>query len=158
VDRQECLSYQNRQAKHHSAAGTGSLNHNDGKFIRVVAASTYRKTNWTLYCIIWDFFVYWVWLGARANDSGDLQSKPRPFYIPVARQLRALRNTGDLRPASRIRVCRELAVHSAYTLPWLQRVRELESEGLTAAMSPWKLYICGESEAHKILPVLMLHL
>jgi len=85
-----------------------------------------------------------------------LQSESHvPLYIQLRDQLRALVNTGDLRPGDRIPASRELAVQlGVHRTTVANAYAELESEGLISGHVGRGTFICGESEAHKIPPVL----
>jgi DNA-binding transcriptional MocR family regulator len=78
-----------------------------------------------------------------------------PLYIQLRDQLRALVNTGELRLGDRLPASRELAVQlGVHRTTVANAYAELESEGLISGHVGRGTFICGESEAHKILPVL----
>ena len=78
-----------------------------------------------------------------------------PLYIQLRDQLRALVNTGELRLGDRLPASREFAVQlGVHRTTVANAYAELESEGLISGHVGRGTFICGESEAHKILPVL----
>src|SRR5258708_22137224 len=73
-----------------------------------------------------------------------------PLYIQLRDQLRALVNTGDLRPGDRIPASRELAVQLAVHRTTLANAyAELESQGLIRSHVGRGTFICRESEARE---------
>jgi 2-aminoadipate transaminase len=76
-----------------------------------------------------------------------------PLYVQLRDQLRALVNTGDLRPGDRIPASRELAVQlGVHRTTVANAYAELESEGLISGHVGRGTFICGETEARKIHP------
>src|SRR5260221_7797445 len=76
-----------------------------------------------------------------------------PLYIQLRDQLRALVNTGDLRPGDRIPASRELAVQlGVHRTTVANAYAELESEGLIRGHVGRGTFICGESNITKITP------
>ncbi len=74
-----------------------------------------------------------------------------PLYIQLRDQLRALVNTGDLRPGDRIPASRELAVQlGVHRTTVANAYAELESEGLISGHVGRGTFICRESEVRKI--------
>src|SRR6202158_2607442 len=67
-----------------------------------------------------------------------------PLYIQLRDQLRALVNTGDLRPGDRIPASRELAVQlGVHRTTVANAYAELESEGLIRGHVGRGTFICG---------------
>src|SRR4030081_4067085 len=78
-----------------------------------------------------------------------------PLYVQLCDQLRALVHDGELRPGDRIPASREFAVQlGVHRTTVANAYAELESEGLISGHVGRGTFICGESEAHKIPPVL----
>ena len=79
-----------------------------------------------------------------------------PLYIQLRDQLRALVNTGDLRPGERIPASRELAIQlGVHRTTVANAYAELESEGLISGHVGRGTFICRESEVQKV--PLMIH-
>src|ERR1700726_5063550 len=67
-----------------------------------------------------------------------------PLYIQLRDQVRALVNTGDLRPGDRITASRELAVQlGVHRTTVANAYAELESEGLISGHVGRGTFICG---------------
>src|SRR5229473_2763040 len=77
-----------------------------------------------------------------------------PLYIQLRDQLRALVNTGDLRPGDRIPASRELAVQlGVHRTTVANAYAELESEGLISGHVGRGTFIRGNGDARKISAV-----
>src|SRR6266446_7417069 len=80
-----------------------------------------------------------------------LQSESHvPLYIQLRDQLRALVNTGDLRPGDRLPASRELAVQlGVHRTTIANAYAELESEGLISGHVGRGTFICGAASARE---------
>jgi 2-aminoadipate transaminase len=77
-----------------------------------------------------------------------------PLYIQLRDQVRALVNTGDLRPGDRIPASRELAVQlGVHRTTVANAYAELESEGLISGHVGRGTFICGDTGGREIHPV-----
>jgi DNA-binding transcriptional MocR family regulator len=77
-----------------------------------------------------------------------------PLYVQLRDQLRALVNTGGLRPGDRIPASRELAVQlGVHRTTIANAYAELESEGLISGHVGRGTFICDGSERHKTYPL-----
>src|SRR6266446_3313321 len=83
-----------------------------------------------------------------------LQSESHvPLYIQLRDQLRALVNTGDLRPGDRIPASRELALQlGVHRTTVANAYAELESEGLIQGHVGRGTFIQGNGNGLKITP------
>src|ERR1700676_459885 len=76
-----------------------------------------------------------------------------PLYIQLRDQLRALVNTGGLRPGDRIPASRELAVQlGVHRTTVANAYAELESEGLISGHVGRGTFICGHGGVTEIRP------
>jgi 2-aminoadipate transaminase len=76
-----------------------------------------------------------------------------PLYIQLRDQVRALVNTGDLRPGDRIPASRELAVQlGVHRTTVANAYAELESEGLISGHVGRGTFVLGEANGHKSQP------
>src|SRR3984893_17815056 len=76
-----------------------------------------------------------------------------PLYIQLRDQVRALVNTGDLRPGDRIPASRELAVQlGVHRTTVANAYAELESEGLISGHVGRGTFVLGDANAHKSQP------